>query len=477
MRDERARLEKAYKNSIFGSWSCSFSIRAPRHCLELRLDGGDTLHEFVNAVVTTRSAQPVLSALVRGRPQHRVCAPHVATSLDDAVAGLPLTGRKWTVAEKARASLAETLGYCVVRCSRYEGAIFTLPVRSRQSTGDTDHANFVFVDLRRAPAKVYLFEPNGPRFHTDAASRLEHALRLLEQLLPGRVDPRFDAPGSRGLQLLLGVAPSAGRMESFAICGAVTHWLIHKFVTFDGPALSFPDFVDALEAAVEREPARARDAIVAFMGAVTNAMEGGRYAAGLRENVERDLARMEPVACPRQGACGGDHRVVVEVSASIGPVQAGPLRIGVHDLCGGGATFGRAARLVQDLDAGSRSKKKHTKTKKKRLSRAEELAEHEAVGRVRSAVRDFLRGATAPNSQLAVGKSVEFHGDVPFAFDVIVTRDVPKDAPDEIVVFEFDPGEKAAASFVRVIDMWKARADASRRFFLEVSEALMADAP
>ena len=330
LRDQRIDLEMMYEKSAFGAARVqiqlgqAFSRCRRRPALdESRVDTG-----LITDIVSMRSRQFLLSRLVR--PGKLLCAPHVGHELSGVDAPeLPVTGRKWTAWQKARASLVQTLLYVASTCrARFRGAVFALSVQ------EGTHSNVVYVDLPRGEsAKCFLFEPNGTSFvaRTGGLSRLRHAVARANDLAPGTFETEVTLADIDGVQVALGTdASDPSAYEGIGVCAAVTHWAIHAWANANIDRERFDAFVQALERRVRADPARYRVILGTFLQKTTEGLtaplgKGSVYNAVLQAALERDFVSSDAKQhlgpfC--QSAACETSRIDLEYKCSLGSVRA-----------------------------------------------------------------------------------------------------------------------------------------------------------
>ena len=175
-------LEDEYQRSVLSGTRVQIETRAPEACRGLTDRDGVPWAEYLRIAALHRVDQLSMSVLLRSMESATICAPHLpADPRHRDAPQLPLDGRKWGVAQKGRASLAQLLAYALVRCDAFRGIVLSLLVRLHGE----DHANVVYIDRSQRPARVYLFEPNGPHavHASDGMPRLREAVARANVLL------------------------------------------------------------------------------------------------------------------------------------------------------------------------------------------------------------------------------------------------------------------------------------------------------
>lgn len=285
-------------------------------------------------LLAVRAAQPLLDLLVRRSDS--VCAPHVAHRFERTVptdAWLP-TDRKWTIDEKASASLAEALLYTAARCvaTRFDWAVLEFHVLADARAADQHergHTNVLLVPTRTSTAgrqPVMLLEPNGAAFadRTDALPRLREALAAVAGVSPDAFESVPTLVDTAGVQYELGFAPD-GTYDALPICRAVAYWTLHEWIVAGTPS-ALSQFCATLVHAIRANRAHARSVIVEFMRWARETLDErgadgrSRLGVALDHAVQVDLRALLG-AHPRACAECASLVVHMEYSVALGSVE------------------------------------------------------------------------------------------------------------------------------------------------------------
>ena len=250
--------------------------------------------------------------------------------------------RKASPHSKARLDLAMRLWYTLQRCLRKHatscGALLPYSVathkglrvsRHTTSAAERNHANFIYLhfdhtDSATTRVRCVLIEPNGPaaaRAYKDGLTRLHHAwAQLVDEgvVVKGRqlrLQSNVDILGDKGAQTVNDVernlhalvSPRSvltrryrsrrGRLHTTTttryeghgagICGAVTHWIVHRWLRA-GSSRTLEDVYTELCGWAAAHPQAALDDLKAFMQQVrtqTRVMYAGNVEAALRRDM------------------------------------------------------------------------------------------------------------------------------------------------------------------------------------------------
>ena len=244
---------------------------------------------------------------------------------------------------KARLDLAMRLWYTLQRCLRKHatscGALLPYSVATRKSlrvsrnstsAAGRNHANFIYLhfdheDSANTRVRCVLIEPNGPaaaRAYKDGLTRLRHAwAKLVDEgvVLKGKrrliLQSKVDILGDKGAQTMNEVernlhalvSPRSvltrryrsrrGRLHTTTttryeghgagICGAVTHWIVHRWLRAD-TSRTLEDVYAELCGWAAAYPQAALDDLKAFMQDVrkqTRVMYADNVDAALRRDM------------------------------------------------------------------------------------------------------------------------------------------------------------------------------------------------
>lgn len=249
---------------------------------------------------------------------------------------------KVTPHSKARLDLAMRLWYTLQRCLRRRatscGALLPYSVATHKglrvsrkvtSAAERNHANFIYLhfdhsDSATTSVRCVLIEPNGPaaaRTYKDGLTRLRHAwAQLVDEGVVVkrrrlRLQSRVDILGDTGTQTVKKVernlhalvSPRSvltrryrsrrGRLHTTTttryeghgagICGAVTHWIVHRWMCA-GSSRTLEDVYAELCGWAAAHPQAAIDDLKAFMQKVrtqTRVMYSGNVDAALRRDM------------------------------------------------------------------------------------------------------------------------------------------------------------------------------------------------
>jgi hypothetical protein len=272
------------------------------------------VNSTVKAVSSLRPLQPVLDILVRNASP-RLCVPHLPTKIASVATRWSATrrrrdrlrqksNRRWSVRRKTQSDLASLLWYALRKCNkrgRYIGALLPYSVSIHQPN---DHANMILLDFHNTPIRCVLVEPNGPtgtRKHPDGLKRLTAAWGRVVTEESG-LDPTVHVLGetgpnadevARNLHTIVGRRRSTYR-EGYGICAAITHWIVHTWVTQGTTSLE-DHYAKMCDNALA-DTAAAKRRVLAFIVDVTARLQR-TYETTLHEVIARDLRRLERRLC------------------------------------------------------------------------------------------------------------------------------------------------------------------------------------